>query len=254
MKMSTSTASITPTRHRFEALVEQNKPSKMDINSVIMDYLIKEGYPEAARKFASEANIKQGAGDDESMRVRVEIKNAIFEGRIQDAIEKINELNPEILDLDESLHFSLLRLQFIEIIRTAVVNNPNPTINDVAPAIKFSTTQLAPRASINKDFLKDLEHAMSLLVFKPKELSPQINALLDPDLRREVAESVNQAILSREGMGVEARIKEWVRARSWAEQLARTGKKDIPGRIPIGLDGDVDFEEEEEPDGDAMVP
>lgn len=61
-----------------------------------MDYLIKEGYPDSARKFALEANIKQGARDDESMRARVEIKNAIHSGQIQAAIEKINELNPEV--------------------------------------------------------------------------------------------------------------------------------------------------------------
>jgi hypothetical protein len=67
-----------------------------DINSVIMDYLVKEGYPDSAKKFASEANIKQRATDDESMRARVEIKNAIHSGQIQTAIEKVNELNPEV--------------------------------------------------------------------------------------------------------------------------------------------------------------
>ena len=61
-----------------------------------MDYLIKEGYPDSAKKFALEANIRQGARDDESMRARVEIKNAIHSGQIQAAIEKINELNPEV--------------------------------------------------------------------------------------------------------------------------------------------------------------
>jgi hypothetical protein len=71
-------------------------PSHRDINSVIMDYLIKEGYPDSAKKFALEANIRQRATDDESMRARVEIKRAIHSGKIQTAIEKINELNPEV--------------------------------------------------------------------------------------------------------------------------------------------------------------
>ena len=61
-----------------------------------MDYLVKEGYPDSAEKFAREANIKQGARDNESMQARVEIKNAIHSGEIQKAIEKINELNPEV--------------------------------------------------------------------------------------------------------------------------------------------------------------
>jgi hypothetical protein len=60
-----------------------------------MDYLIKEGYPDSARKFAMEANIKQKP-EDESIRIRVLIRHAIHSGDIQTAIEHINELNPEV--------------------------------------------------------------------------------------------------------------------------------------------------------------
>jgi glucose-induced degradation protein 8 len=60
-----------------------------------MDYLINEGYPSAARKFAMEANLKP-AEDFASIQERVEIRNAIHAGDIQTAIEKINELDPEV--------------------------------------------------------------------------------------------------------------------------------------------------------------
>lgn len=60
-----------------------------------MDYLISEGYPSAAQKFASEANIQLKV-DFGSIRERVEIRDAIYTGDIQSAIEKINELNPEV--------------------------------------------------------------------------------------------------------------------------------------------------------------
>lgn len=66
-----------------------------DINFVIMDYLINEGYPSAAKKFAIEANI-QPAADVESIQERVEIRNAIHAGDIEKAIERINELNPQV--------------------------------------------------------------------------------------------------------------------------------------------------------------
>lgn len=66
-----------------------------DINFVIMDYLINEGYPSAAKKFALEANIQPKA-DIDSIQERVEIRNAIHGGDIQSAIEKINELNPQV--------------------------------------------------------------------------------------------------------------------------------------------------------------
>ena len=60
-----------------------------------MDYLINEGYPSAAKKFALEANIQPKA-DIDSIQERVEIRNAIHGGDIQSAIEKINELNPQV--------------------------------------------------------------------------------------------------------------------------------------------------------------
>ena len=60
-----------------------------------MEYLISEGYPEAAQRFALEANIEPEL-DVDSIQERVEIREAIASGDIQNAIEKINELNPQV--------------------------------------------------------------------------------------------------------------------------------------------------------------
>ena len=66
-----------------------------DLNSIIMDYLITEGYPGAAEKFATEANLISRV-DVDSINQRVEIRNLIYEGDIKTAIEKINDLNPQV--------------------------------------------------------------------------------------------------------------------------------------------------------------
>ena len=60
-----------------------------------MEYLISEGYPEAAQRFAVEANIEPEL-DVDSIQERVEIREAIALGDIQSAIERINELNPQV--------------------------------------------------------------------------------------------------------------------------------------------------------------
>jgi glucose-induced degradation protein 8 len=70
-------------------------PVDRDINNLIMDYLVTEGYPSAAQKFATEANIKPKA-DLESIKERVEIRDLIHRGDLQTAIEKINEVNPQV--------------------------------------------------------------------------------------------------------------------------------------------------------------
>lgn len=67
-----------------------------------MDYLISEGYPSAAQKFATEANIQPTSGVN-SIQERVEIREAIYSGDIQSAIERINELNPLVRYDHESI-------------------------------------------------------------------------------------------------------------------------------------------------------
>ncbi|PNY23508.1 Glucose-induced degradation protein 8 [Tolypocladium capitatum] len=191
-----------------------------------------EGYPNAAAKFCKEANL-QPQQDGTSIRSRQEIQNFIHNGNIQAAIETLNELDPQILDDDKALHFSLLRLQLVELIRSC-----NATGGDIGPALKFATEQLGPRAPTNPRFLEDLERTMALLLFPQENLEPQLAALLNPSLRRDAADSVNRAILERQSARREAAIRHLVKMRAWAENTARDKGSSLPDRIDIGLRGE----------------
>jgi hypothetical protein len=74
-----------------------------------MDYLVSEGYPRAAEKFAKEANIQLPL-EEESIQSRVEIRQAIHTGDIDTAITKINDLNPQVCYAHFSLNVSLAGL------------------------------------------------------------------------------------------------------------------------------------------------
>ncbi|KAH7089217.1 CTLH/CRA C-terminal to lish motif domain-containing protein [Paraphoma chrysanthemicola] len=233
--MSSSTVSVsaaTPTQHPFQRKIDDIKPSKTDINFVIMDYLVSEGFPRAAEKFAKEANIQLPL-EEESISSRVEIRQAIHAGDIDTAITKINDLNPQILDTDPALHFALLRLQLIELIRTCT----SSATSDITSALSFASSQLAPRAATNSDFLRDLELTMTLLIFLPATapLQKELADLLEPSLRRNVASKVNEAILTSMGARGEARMRSLVRLRHWAELKARAAGKDLPPALPLGL-------------------
>lgn len=69
--------------------------SNRDINSLVMDFLILEGYPSAAARFAEEANLDV---KDESSLIdeRVRIRDAIFRGDLQAAIEGIIDIDPQV--------------------------------------------------------------------------------------------------------------------------------------------------------------
>ncbi|KAL4917510.1 CTLH/CRA C-terminal to lish motif domain-containing protein [Aspergillus aurantiobrunneus] len=227
--VSPTSSTSTPTWHNFERKVDEVKPSKTDMNRLVMDYLVTNGYPAAAQKFALEANVQQA--DVESIQERVEIRTAIYSGDIQTAIEKINELNPQILDENPSLHFSLLRLQLVELIRTCT-QNPD---GDVTPALEFATSQLAPRAPTNPQFLEDLEKTLALLIFPKETLTPSLAPLLHSDLRRDIYAKVNAAILQDQGARTEALLCDFARLYAWAEQKAREAKKNIPDKLDLGL-------------------
>lgn len=77
---------------------------------------------------------------------------------------------------------------------------------------------------------------MALILFPPDNLEPRLAVLLQPDLRKSVADRVNKAILASQGRRREAAIRNLVRLRAWAEETARGTKKDVPSHLDIGLD------------------
>lgn len=174
--------------------------------------------------------------------------------RLRTLFDQANKcLDLQILDLDPTLHFALLRLQLIELIRKCMTT-PDA---DITPALTFATSQLAPRAPTNPEFLEDLERTMALLIFPPENLAPPLAALLDPALRQTVANRVNEAILGSQGARREARIRNLVRLRAWSERKARDAGKDIPEKLDLGLNADKEGDEDDAMNGngetDAMV-
>ena len=60
-----------------------------------MDYLVIEGYKSAAEEFSQEANLSPPV-DFESIESRMNIREALQRGDIEDAITRVNDLNPEV--------------------------------------------------------------------------------------------------------------------------------------------------------------
>lgn len=77
---------------------------------------------------------------------------------------------------------------------------------------------------------------MALLIFRTQDLPPQLAALLEPKLRKDVAQRVNEALLKEQGERTKAKLFDLVRLRAWSEKKAREAKKDLPEHIGLGLD------------------
>ena len=79
-----------------------------DINALILDYLTVAGYPNAAARFCTEANLTPQQPDSD-IRNRQRIQRFIHEGEIEAAIRFLNDLDPAVrVTPDFSPRFILL--------------------------------------------------------------------------------------------------------------------------------------------------
>lgn len=72
-----------------------------DLNRLVMDYLVIEGYKTAAEEFSREAGLDSPV-DFESIESRMNIREALQRGDVSEAITRVNDLNPEVRRPDQS--------------------------------------------------------------------------------------------------------------------------------------------------------
>ncbi|KAH7568966.1 hypothetical protein JRO89_XS06G0081700 [Xanthoceras sorbifolium] len=180
--MATSKKVIT--REEWEKKLNDVKIRKEDMNKLVMNFLVTEGYVDAAEKFRMESGTEPDI-DLATIMDRMAVKKAVQCGNVEDAIEKVNDLNPEILDTNPQLFFHLQQQRLIELIRNGKVEE----------ALEFAQEELAPRGEENQGFLEELERTVALLAFEDVSNCP-VGNLLDISQRLKTASEVNAAILT----------------------------------------------------------
>jgi len=65
------------------------------LNALVLDYLLVEGFSDAAISFAKETGLSVDI-DTQSIQQRMIIKEAVEDGRVEDAVRRVNELDPEV--------------------------------------------------------------------------------------------------------------------------------------------------------------
>ncbi|KAK2851765.1 hypothetical protein Q5P01_008041 [Channa striata] len=134
---------------------------RADMNRLIMNYLVTEGFKEAAEKFRMESGIEPSV-DLDSLDERIKIREMILKGQIQEAIALINSLHPELLDTNRYLYFHLQQQHLIELIR----------LRETESALEFAQTQLAEQGEESRECLTEMERTLALLAFDNPEESP----------------------------------------------------------------------------------
>jgi hypothetical protein len=66
-----------------------------DLNRLVMDYLVIEGYKTAAEEFSKEASLAPPV-DLDSIETRMSIREAVQRGEVEEAIAKVNDLDSDV--------------------------------------------------------------------------------------------------------------------------------------------------------------
>lgn len=85
--------------------------TRQEINRLILEYLVVEGYKDAAEKFSRETGITEPLTEmrisGESLMDRMWIREAVLRRNIADVIEKVNSLWPELFDKNPFIYFQV---------------------------------------------------------------------------------------------------------------------------------------------------
>lgn len=190
----------------WEERVKSYHLSCSELNQVIMEYLVKEGFKEAVMAFEEDAHVNPGVNltvlDDQ-----IRIREAVERGRIQDAIEFVNRVNPTILEDDKKLLFHLKQQQLLELIRDG----------DLDAALRFAQNELTVRGMENPQFLDELEQTMTLLAFEDMQSSP-FGQLLQHSQRLKVVSEVNAALLASQNQDANSALSTLMKLVMWSQE------------------------------------
>ncbi|PSC71019.1 glucose-induced degradation 8-like protein [Micractinium conductrix] len=193
-------------RDEWERKLKDVKIRKEDMNRVVMNFLVTEGYVDAARVFERESGTAPGV-DLEQITDRTEIRRAVQSGDVEQAIERVNDLDPDILERQQRLFFHLQQQRLIELIRGG----------QLAEALEFAQEYLAPRGEDNPELLEELERTVALLVFKDVKASPLAD-LMDVAQRQKTASELNAAILAAQSQEAEPKLPNLLKLLVWAQR------------------------------------
>ena len=170
------------TQEEWDSKLDQIKIPRAQMNRLVMDYLITEGYQEAADNFQIESGISILTED--YFAERDSIRKALMSGDIDKAVLLANSISPTILESQPKLMFELRVQKLINYIRE----------NKISEALAYGQEVLAPAAQGNSELLTELEKAMSLIAFNDILQSPLAD-ICSPMHKLRLASEVNGAVI-----------------------------------------------------------
>ncbi|KAJ1362193.1 Glucose-induced degradation complex subunit [Parelaphostrongylus tenuis] len=199
----------------------ESTPSSQEMGKLIVDYLISEGYREAAELLCQESGLELPKDDIKNLDARMNIRCAIIEGRLEDALRLVKELCPTLLEENREVRFHLMQQNLIEMIRRG----------EMEKSLEYAQENLSNDSMLTDSQLDRLEKTFALLAFEKPSESP-FGKLLDQSQRQMVSTEVNGAVLRALNRPAAPRLEALLRMIVWAQKQLITERDDEKTSAP----------------------
>jgi hypothetical protein len=93
------------------------KVSDGEVRKIVLSYLVHNCFKETAETFIACSGMKRTADCSVDIDKRKPIYNHVLEGNVLKAVELTNQLAVDLLPTNKDVHFELLTLHFVELVR-----------------------------------------------------------------------------------------------------------------------------------------
>lgn len=188
------------------------------INELILDLFVVNGYRDVAEQFVEETGLDQV--DLVDIGKRKQFKKLLLEGRVQEAIKELNELDSWFLDSHFRYHYQLLELQLIELIRAADLDKDIKGVNAPLEFAEHRILALIKQqpVGVQGEYIRKLQMVLALVCFPVKSLPLKLQSLLSIERRAQVADEMNKALLEWRGLAGTGKLWRVIKLYKWAEK------------------------------------
>jgi len=187
------------------------KLSKQDLNKLVMNFFLIEGYKDAAENFKKESGTDISNMDLTFMQERLDIRSMIHDGHIEKAIQKVKDLDPRILESNPDLFFTMMLQKLIELIKQ----------NRILESIDFAQKELTPFVEKNPKQLEKVEKVMTLLAFEDISGS-SFSDLVENSQKVKVASEVNHQLLRSQSKDTDSKISTLIKMLLWSQNRLKS--------------------------------
>ncbi|PHJ18529.1 hypothetical protein CSUI_007642, partial [Cystoisospora suis] len=177
-----------------------------DLHRLILNFFTVHGFQASAEEFSRETGLEPDM-PLASIARRSQIREAVLEGRMQEAISLINEVHPDILTLNPEVNFLLRQQQLLSLIESG----------DTCAAIDFAQSELAPCIKQHPGLLPKLEEAMALLAFSDLKCEEAQRLMGGVDQREQTARRIDEAILDFFNLEQESALELLAKNALWSQ-------------------------------------